>query len=136
MFNCWPIYPTHSNFLHWHLGILLLCIIIISYLHDVSVNNFQIHFYIGLCKCFEVCKCINYIPWMIIPSCKSMLISCECIVNLNFIFCNGPLSSALHKKSWYFDIIQTLAFFLRIWDNGDTISRNIFNAHCAPSLLE
>jgi hypothetical protein len=50
------------------------------------VQIFFKYIYIGLCKCFGVYKCINYIPWTITPSCKSMLISCECILKLNFFF--------------------------------------------------
>jgi len=35
----------------------------------------------------RVCKCIYYMPLMIIPSCKCILISCACIPKLNlFIF--------------------------------------------------
>jgi hypothetical protein len=44
---------------------------------------------------------------------------------------NWPLSLALHKKSWYFDTPQTLAFLL-VWDYVGVIPRNILNLHFAP----
>jgi hypothetical protein len=43
-----------------------------------------------LCKCVGTCNCkwIYYIFLMIIFSCKSILISCECMFSW-FLFCNG-----------------------------------------------
>jgi hypothetical protein len=48
-----------------------------------------------------------------------------------FFLSNWPLSLAFHKKSWYFDTPQTLAFLL-VWDYVGVIPRNILNVHFAP----
>ncbi len=52
-------------------------------------------------KYFEACKCKYYISLTIIPSCKSILISCGCIPKFKLFFCNGSLWLAIHKNSWY-----------------------------------
>ncbi len=66
---------THPNVLHWHT-------------------------YLVLCKCFGVCTCMYCIPVMIIPSYKSILISCGCFPKLNFYFyLIGPLQKIM--IFWY-----------------------------------
>ncbi len=74
---------------------------------------------------------VNIIPLMIILSCKSILISCGASQSSIIYICNGALWFAYQKQSWYFNIAQTLAFFLPMWDYGGAISRNILNAHFA-----
>jgi len=60
---------------------------IVLHFHKASVNICQIHLD-GLVKIFwEVLVYILYtVCLMIIPSCKFILISCECILKLNFFF--------------------------------------------------
>jgi hypothetical protein len=56
---------------------------------------------------------------MTILSCKSILISCQCIPKLNFIF-----------LQWTILILPK--HFLPIWDYSGVISGNILNAHFVP----
>jgi len=95
--------------------------------------------YIALCKYLGTCKCIYYIPFMTLPSCKSIIISCACKPKLNYLFiylfiiCNGPLWFILYKKNHDILILSKhFSIFLTIWDYGGVILRNILNAHFAP----
>jgi len=92
----------------------------LSYINFISIYMKSLYIfikytYIAPCKCFGVCKCIYYIFLMTIPSCKSILISCECIPKLNFIFCKGTLWWILHTKKmifWYSLNIKVLQYKL------------------------
>jgi hypothetical protein len=79
------------------------------------MNVLHLQTYIVMCKCFGMCTCMYYIPLMNMGSYKSILISCGCFWKLNFIFLQwATLVGLLQKKSWYFDIPQTLAFFINM----------------------
>ncbi len=71
----------------------------VNHLHLTHLNILQLHHckifikytYMTPCKCFGSCY-IYYIPLMTIPSCKSIFITCGCILHgSTYIFCNGPL---------------------------------------------
>jgi len=83
----------------------------------------------ALWKYFGKCKCTYYICLMTIASCKFILISCECILKLNFCFCAmDHFDWPFTKKSWYFHIPQTLNFSTNmVWLCG----WNILNTHLA-----
>jgi hypothetical protein len=85
-----------------------------------------VYFYIYM----ALCKCLYYIFLMIIPSCKSILISCECISKLNVFLIMDHFDWPFTKNH------DTLIFpkhyhFLPMWDYGGVIPRNILNAHFA-----
>ncbi len=81
-------------------------------------------------KCFVVCKCIYFTFLMIIPSCKSILISYECIPKLNFIlFAMGQFDWSFTK---HHNTLILPKHYIPIWAYGGAIPRNILNSHFAP----
>jgi hypothetical protein len=107
-----------ANDLHLNVWTFTLNIYIVAlyslfiHLCEVRESKFVKYTYTVSCKCFGACKCkcIYYMSLMIIPSCKSISISCECIHILTFFLQWTILIGPSHKKSWYFDTLQTLAF--------------------------
>jgi len=116
----WYVCKSHVNVNHlclhvWtfyiYTYIVAMYICVHSHLHETNVNMCQINLH-GPMKCIGVCKCIYYIPLMTIPSCKSILINCECIPKFFFFFVVvGHFDWPFTKKSWYFDTLQTLTFY-------------------------
>ncbi len=82
-------------YIYIHTYIVAMCVYIYTHLHCCYVCIYiytltqgNIHKYTAPCKCFGACKCkcIYYILLMTIPSCKSILISCECIPKPNYYY--------------------------------------------------
>ncbi len=86
--SCVSVNHLHLNIktFYTYTHIVIMYNFFCNYIYMRPMQIFVKYIYIALCKCFEVYKFIYYIPLMTMPSCKSILISCECISKFYFIF--------------------------------------------------
>ncbi len=109
---------------------LLLCVYIHIYthLHKATYTNTRPRVNV----LGHVSVSVYYILLMTIPSCKSILISCECIPKPNYYF------FVMGQFDWPFTknhdtlILSKHQHFLPIWDYGGVVPRIILNVHFAP----
>ncbi len=97
------------------------------------MNVLHLQTYIVLYKCFGVCTCMYCIPIMIVPSYKSILISCGCFQSSFFFFLQwATLISPFKKQIMIFWYSPNISIFYQYRTMVVLFKEISWNAHFVP----
>jgi hypothetical protein len=132
--SCVNVNHLHLNIWTFYSYIYILVVYIYIYIFTLTwgqckyLSNTLPWFCVNVWECV---KCLYYMPFMPIPSCKSILIRCGCIPKLNFVFLQLATLIGPSQKNHYTLIFPKHYHFVPIWDYGGVIPKNILKAHFA-----